>query len=445
MFAKSKKFLQVALSASFLFFLNGTTFSVVEETGKPNEHALMYEEVRQLISDRYIDQTFNRQDLDIWSLERRYKDHIKTYQDSEVAIETMLFSLGDRYTRFLNKKEFEEEIQAIKAELTGIGVQIGLNEENQVIVIAPIQGTPGFKAGLLPKDRILEVDGSSTQGLSVEEVANKIRGKIDTKVTLLIKREGKKAKPQKVEIIRAKIKINSIPEGHDQKLEKDICYIHLTTFIAEDTALEFSKKLKKLEPCKGLILDLRNNPGGLLENAILISGIFLEKREKVVSIVDRSGYIVKTHYAKKTNRLPKFTNSVVVLVNAGSASASEILSGALKDNQRALLVGEKTFGKGLVQEIKSLKNKKGGLNITTHSYLTPGGHDIHELGIEPDYVVKVEDNRKEGPWFINLEEVLKIIKEDKPNLLDKTSSDKQLLKAFRLIKQEIKKLEKQKN
>jgi len=422
----------VILMICFSVFILGKA-SQAEEIKKKkaglNEHALMYEEVRKLISELYIDQDFNHQDLEIWSLNRRYKDKIKTYQDSEVAIETMLSSLGDRYTRFLNKKEFKEEIQAIKAELTGIGVQIGLNKEDQVIVISPIQGTPGFKAGLLPRDRILEVDGDSTKGLSVEEVANKIRGKIDTKVELLIKRGEEKEK--KVKITRAKIKIDSIPEGHHRKLGKQVCYIHLTTFIAQDAALEFSKKLKALEPCKGLVLDLRNNPGGLLENAVLISGIFLEEKQKVVSIVDRSGYIVKTHRVTKKNLLPKFTNKVVVLVNGNSASASEIFSGALRDNGRAPLVGETTFGKGLVQQIESLEKDRGGLNVTTHKYYTPGYHDIHKLGIEPDYLVKVEKPEEEGPWFIYLDKIA-----DKNLELLKTN-DKQLLKAIKLIEKEI--------
>ncbi len=388
----------------------------------------LYEFVRSIVDQYYLDPNYNNQDLSIWSLDRRYKGKINTYDDSKKAIQTMLASLGDRYTRFLDKDEYKDELQAIDAKLPGIGIQIGLDKSQKIVVIAPIQGTPAFKAGLMPKDEILEVDGTSTKGLSIEEVANKIRGTPGTNVKLLVLRGDQK---KEYSITRAEIKMEAIPEGQAKKVNENICYIHLSTFISHDAAKEFSDKLTQLGNCPGLIVDLRNNPGGLLDNAISIANIFLDNNLDIVSTVDRDGYV----FTKTTDdkRLANYKGKLIVLVNEGSASASEILSGALKDHGRAILVGEKTFGKGLVQLVRDLPDGSG-LNITTAKYLTPNGTDIHKIGIQPNYKVKLtEENlkNKEGPWFIEYDNII----DSKVDFMK--TKDLQLAKAIEVMNKEL--------
>ncbi|MDX1920861.1 MAG: S41 family peptidase [Candidatus Caenarcaniphilales bacterium] len=392
---------------------------------KPDE---LYELVRLIVDQNFLDANYNNQDLAIWSLDRRYKGKIKTYEDSKKAIQTMLASLGDRYTRFLDKDEYKDELQAIDAKLPGIGIQIGLDKSQKIVVIAPIQGTPAFKSGLMPKDEILEVDGTSTKGLSIEEVANKIRGTPGTNVKLVVLRGDAK---KEFSITRAEIKIEAIPEGQSKKLNENICYIHLSTFISHNASTEFADKLKQLGDCPGLIMDLRNNPGGLLDNAINIANIFLEDGLDIVSTVDRDSYVATKSTSK--NRLFEYKGKLVVLTNEGSASASEILSGALKDNGRAILVGEKTFGKGLVQLVRDLPDGSG-INITTAKYLTPNGTDINKIGIQPNYKVKLSKEDlidKKGPWFIDFDNIVD------PDKALANTKDLQLLKAINVINSEL--------
>jgi len=422
----NRLFVTIFLSVSLILAcFQGPGFSRVQRDIQPDE---LYELVRLIIEQNYLDPTFNNQDLAIWSLDRRYKDKIKTFDDSKKAIQTMLTSLGDRYTRYLDKQEYKDELQAIDAKLPGIGIQIGLDKAQKIVIIAPIQGTPAFKAGLMPKDEILEVDGTSTKGLSIEEVASKIRGTPGTAVKLLILRGSEK---KEYSIQRAEIKMEAIPEGQATKVGEKICYIHLSTFISHDAAKEFAEKLSALGNCPGLILDLRNNPGGLLDNAISIANMFLDDGLDIVSTVDRDGYVTTKSTGDK--RQLKYKGELVVLVNEGSASASEILSGALKDHGRAALVGEKTFGKGLVQLVRDLPDGSG-INITTNKYLTPNGTDINKIGIQPNYKVPLsEDNLKDkaGPWFIEFDNIINTNQD-----LAK-SKDIQLLKAIEIMNREL--------
>lgn len=384
----------------------------------------LYEIVRKLIKTNFLDKTYNGQDIELWSFDKRYAKQVKDYDDVTKAIQTMLVSLDDRYTRYLDRKQYKEELEAINAKLFGIGIQIGLDKQSKVIVIAPIQDSPAFEAGFLPKDEILQIDGESIKGLSIEEVAGKIRGLPGTEVKILIQR-GNEQKTFTVK--RAEIHVESIPEGHYAKLSDDICYIHLTSFIAQDASQEFVNKMKQMGTCPGIIVDLRNNPGGLLDNAISISSIFLRQGRDVVSTVDRDGYVQTT----KTDKDPKVTyydSKLIVLVNVGSASASEIMSGALKDNARAVLVGDTTFGKGLVQIVKDLPDGSG-INITAAKYLTPNGNDIHQIGIEPNYKVELNDEdikADKGPWFSVYDNLI----DDKRDM----SKDKQLTKAKQILR-----------
>lgn len=397
-----------------------TTPSQAEANIGPDE---LYQKVWELIKKDYVDQTYNSQDWNIWK--DRYKGKLQTLDDSHKAIETMLASLGDRYTRFLSKKDFDDEKQAINAKLTGIGIQIGLDKSQRLIVIAPIEGTPAAKAGLMPSDEITEINGESTKGISVEEAASQIKGPVGTQVTLTIAR-GKDS--LKKVITRAEIPIKAIAKGHAKIIKTNIAYIRLNSFISQEATKEMKEAMKQLEKANGLIIDLRDNPGGLLTNAIEISDMFLEDGV-IVSTVDRDGYIQSvTADNKVTSSKP-----VVILVNENSASASEIFSGALKDNQRAKIVGSKTFGKGLVQGINKLDDGSG-VNVTIAKYLTPAKVDINQLGIKPDYEVKltIDDYKaSKGPWFSD------------PNQLPsrrnpEDGKDLQLVKGIEILKEMIK-------
>ena len=342
----------------------------------------LYDEVWRLVFSKYVDQTNNGQQWTKWR--HKYDNKLLTDDDAYVAIDTMLASLNDPYTRFLPPAEFEEEGSAISGTLKGIGVQISV-KDGKLLVIAPIEDTPAAKAGLKENDYILEINGKSTKGMTVKDAADNIRGEEGTYVKLLVRRAG----VDKVyEIQRTEIKLKAISTTPPMKIALDnrIGYIRLSTFMNKGTTAEFANALLKLNNKDGYIIDLRSNPGGLLTNAIFISDMLLNGGT-IVSTVDRDGY----KEATKASRKVSTNKPIVVLINGGSASASEILSGALKDNGRATLVGEKTFGKGLVQEINKLQGGSG-LNITTQKYLTPNGTDIHKKGITPDYTVKLTED-----------------------------------------------------
>lgn len=342
----------------------------------------LYDNVWRLVNTKYVDQTDNQQNWSDWR--HKYDSYINTDEDSYVAIETMLSSLDDPYTKFLDPKEFAEETSSIKGSLKGIGIQIA-TKDGKLMVIAPIEDSPAEKAGILADDEVLEINGESTKGLSIDKAADKIRGEEGTTVKLLIKRKD----AVKTYIITRKeieLKAVSTKVPNNVKLNDDIGYVRLSTFISKNAAKEFEDILNKNSDKKGFIVDLRSNPGGLLTNAIYIANLLLPNGI-IVSTVDRDGY-------KETQRClghPITKKPLVILINKGSASASEILSGALKDNKRAVLIGEKSFGKGLVQEINRLPNDSG-VNITIQKYLTPNGTDINKKGIDPDITVTLSDD-----------------------------------------------------
>lgn len=385
----------IIINFVFLIFMGGIQSSFA---ATPQQ---LYDEVWRLINLKYVDQTDNSQDWNIWR--HRYDKQMKTKEDAYVAIDTMLASLNDPYTRFLDPKEFAEETSSIKGSLQGIGIQIGMKDGN-LVVIAPIEGSPAEKAGIITDDLILEIDGVSTKGITIDKAADRIRGNAGTEVTLLIKR--KDVEPKKYTITRAEIEIKSVSlkTPIETQIPDCIQYIRLSSFISKNASSEVLNILKKTSSTKkGYILDLRSNPGGLLSNAILISDMFLQGGG-IVSTVDRYGYKDTTKAAKM-----RITNKpLVVLVNKGSASASEIFSGAMKDNCRAILVGEQTFGKGLVQEINRLSDE-AGLNVTIQRYLTPSGTDIHKKGISPDVTVKLTANDIKNNNDVQLKEAIKIL------------------------------------
>ena len=360
----------------------------------------LYDNVWRLINSKFVDQSNNQQNWAKWR--HKYDNQIRTNEDAYVAINTMVASLNDPYTKFLDPKEFADETSSIKGSLKGIGIQIGV-KDGKLMVIAPIEDTPAERAGLQADDEILEIDGVSTKGITVDKAADKIRGKEGTQVTLLVKR--KDVAPKTYTITRAEIEIKSISQKlpTDMTIPNDFWYIRLSSFISRNAATEFGNILNTNRNKKGFIIDLRSNPGGLLTNAIYISDMFLDGGT-IVSTVDRDGY-------KETQRASAgvYTKKpVVVLINKGSASASEIFSGAMKDNHRAVIIGEQSFGKGLVQEINKLPYESG-INITIQKYLTPNGTDINKKGITPDIVVKLTEDDVKNKNDLQLKKAVEVL------------------------------------
>lgn len=364
--------------------------------------ASLYDDVWKLINTRFVDVSKNGQDWNIWR--NRYDDVIKTDDDAFVAIDTMLASLNDRYTRFLNPDEFAEEGRSIKATLFGIGIQIG-NREDKLVIIAPIEDTPAARAGLMADDEILKINDVQAKGMDVKSAADLIRGEKGTIVTLLIRR---KDKPDSIYgVMRDEIKLKAVSEKPplDTPIPGHIGYIKIGTFLSSNAAFEMRNALKALSSKEGYIIDLRSNPGGLLSNAISIADFFLDGGA-IVSTVDRDGYKeVRRASARQLTDKP-----LVVLIDKGSASASEILSGALRDNNRAILVGQTSFGKGLVQEINQLP-QGAGINITTQRYLTPNDTDINKTGIVPDIVVELKEEDIKAKHDKQLEQALAAMQE----------------------------------
>jgi len=310
------------------------------------------------------------------------------------AIKGMLNSLGDPYTRFVEPKSFDEMKVRMKGEFFGVGIHIGMRND-QLTVISPIAGTPADKARLKPMDTILKIDGKATEGISLEESVNMIRGLRGTPVVLTILRKGEKL-PFDVSINRDRIEIKAVDKV--EVLRPNIGYIRLNTFESQKATEEVSDALDELaqKNIRGLVLDLRNNGGGLLKNAIQIAGLFISRGD-VVHTVNRDGQR-KTEYVYGKAR---FTQPMVVLINEGSASASEILAGAIKDNKRGELVGMHSFGKASVQRVINLPDKSAVL-LTIAKYLTPNGTDITAKGITVNIEVQIPtaniDRAKAPDW-----------------------------------------------
>lgn len=371
----------------------------------------LVDEVWQIINRQYLDATFNQVD---W---RAIRDQYlsKTYTSKEEAyqaIDEMLKQLDDPYTRFMKPEEFRSLQIDTSGELTGVGIQIALDEEtNELVVIAPIEDTPAFEAGILARDIIVEIDGRSTEGMELNEAVSLIRGRPGTQVNLKIQRGEQRLE---FEITRAEIEIHPVRARVEVTDEAEVGYIRLNQFSA-NAAKEMKATIEDFESqgVDGYILDLRSNPGGLLYSSIEIARMWLDEGT-IVSTVDRQGEVDR----QQANNRALTNAPLVVLIDGGSASASEILSGALQDHNRAVLVGTKTFGKGLVQSVRGLGDGSG-LAVTIAKYLTPDGRDINEEGIVPDVELELteeqrkalQDNRsqigtKDDPQFVKGLEIL---------------------------------------
>ncbi|OIO44935.1 MAG: S41 family peptidase [Candidatus Nealsonbacteria bacterium CG_4_10_14_0_8_um_filter_35_10] len=326
-----------------------------------------------------------------------------TQKMTEGAISGMVKSLGDPYTSFFNPQETKEFFEEAQGTFEGIGIEIDKKKE-ELVVIAPLEGTPAERAGIRAGDKILKIDDKETVDLSLEEAVKLIRGPKGTEVKLTISR-GDWKEPKEFKISRALIKIPSLKW---ELKEDDIVYLKLYQFF-DRTGDDFRKSAIEIlnSPAKKIILDLRNNPGGYLEVAREISGWFL-KRGDIVVIEDFGPGKEKNEYKADGNE--KFLDyPIVVLINQGSASASEILAGALRDNRNVLLIGEKSFGKGSIQELEELRGGSS-LKITIANWLTPKGQLITDKGLEPDIKVEMSEEDYEQDRDPQLEKALEVIK-----------------------------------
>lgn len=312
------------------------------------------------------------------------------------AIKGMISALNDPFSRFLDEESFSELKEETTGKFVGVGVEISVRE-GEIVIISPIEGSPAMKAGLRAGDIISRVNTVEIKDKSISEIVKMIRGLPNTTVSLTVVREGFD-EPLTFEIERAPIKIETV--HHDILKQYNVGYLKVKTFSA-DTEKEIEKSLKDFSKhnISRIIVDLRWNPGGLLEKSISISEFFLDKGKLIVSTRGREGSAnVKEYFSEKN---PLYRGKLVVLVNKGSASASEIFSGAMKDNRRAVLVGEKTFGKGSVQKFFNL-NENIGVTLTIARYYTPSGVSIHGTGITPDHVVPAESFSEADRKNVNL-------------------------------------------
>jgi len=314
-------------------------------------------------------------------IKRNYVEEPDTKELIQGAIRGMVQSL-DPHSSFMAERAFKEMSMDIKGEFQGVGIQIGIKNA-QLTIIAPIEGTPGDRAGLAAGDKILKINDEWTKDLTIEEAVDKMRGPKNTQVRLYILREGWD-KPKEFAITRDVIKVQSVKK---KMLEGDIGYVKITQFQGQ-TGVELEKALKELEAkgMKKLVLDLRNNPGGILDASVDVSGLFMPKDKLVVYLQGRKTADRKD-YLTLGDETPR-EYPVVILVNTGSASASEIVAGALQDSHRALIIGAQTFGKGSVQTVFTLDGGTG-LRLTTAKYYTPSGRSIQNVGITPDIEVKL--------------------------------------------------------
>ncbi|MEO0925068.1 MAG: carboxyl-terminal processing protease CtpA [Cyanobacteria bacterium J06643_13] len=337
----------------------------------------------RIVNQSYLDETHNHQNW--WKLREKYvKKPLRDRDETYSAIEEMLATLDDPFTRLLRPEQYNSLQVNTSGELSGVGLQINVNPETKLIeVISPLAGSPAEAAGIQPKDSILEIDGVDAKKITLDEAASMMRGVTGTTVSIRIQSGmDKAAEPRNVEIIRDRISLNPVYTALDTNTDKKVGYVRLNQFSA-NAAKEIAHGVSDLEKqgAEAYILDLRNNPGGLLQAGVEIARMWLDNGT-IVYTVNRQGALGSFD----SNSEVLTSDPMVVLVNQGTASASEILAGALQDNGRALLVGEKTFGKGLIQSLFELPDG-AGLAVTVAKYETPNHTDINKLGIMPDDVI----------------------------------------------------------
>ncbi|HHW57246.1 MAG TPA: S41 family peptidase [Clostridia bacterium] len=390
------------LLAVLLIITNITTFIIANtvSVALPNGKVIVSREEYQLLKEYH--KLFDIEKI----LKNRYVDEVQGSVLVEGAMKGMTNSLGDPYTVYMNKKEFSDFMTQTTGSYGGIGIVVAVDKDDHIVVVSPIKNTPGERAGIKSGDIIVEVNGKKVSGKNLEEAVSMMRGPQGTQVTITIMRDGKTFTKT---IIREIIKLETV---YDEMLPDKIGYIKITMF-DQSTYKDFKAALDRLKSqgIKGLIIDLRDNPGGLLEECVNIGNLLLPKGV----IVTTKGRADNQEYYSKG---PGLGLPLAVLVNKGSASASEILAGAIKDRKVGVLVGTTTFGKGLVQSIADFGDGTG-LKYTIARYYTPDGTNIQGKGIDPNYVVEL-------PKDYTLK--------DTPDLKE----DTQLIKAYEIVKSEIK-------
>lgn len=386
--------LALAFFALLCVWFSGCKFSFLGPETEADKAKALYEEAWQLVANDYVDDSYNGQHWEKWR--HLYEGKLQTLDDAYVGIETMLASLNDPYSRFLKPQKADEQNLDIDSKLSGVGIQIA-PKDNIIVVITPVEDSPAEKAGVKPLDKVLAVNGHSTLNMDIDSVVKRIRGPKGTNVTLTMAR-GKRQ--FNLTLTRQEIVIKRV---FGQPVNKDIGYIRLSSFISEDLPEEIEAKLAAQKNTKAMILDLRGNSGGLFPNALTVVQLFMDKG-KIVGVSNRN----QPKRWFEANNHAAYKGPLVVLIDPGTASASEIVSGALKDNHRAVLIGETTFGKGLVQKINPLQDGSE-LNLTVSKYYTPAGTDINKKGIPPNIEVPftltdfkaLRDPQKEAAvWYL---------------------------------------------
>ena len=430
---KKKSIILFATTFSGIFFNNFADATVLN-----NGYKEVIDHVWQIVYRDFLDSS-GKFDKSNWIelrkdfLSRKYSNSNQAYD----AIRDMLLNLEDPYTRFLDPKEFNQMRIDTSGELTGVGIQITKDKESDfLLIVSPIEGTPAYDAGIKAEDKILSIDDISTKGMNIEDAVKLIRGQRGTEVKLEILRGSKSffevLLREKIELKSVVSKVNQTKNGYL------IGYIRIKQFNA-NASKETRDAIEDLETKKvlGYVLDLRGNPGGLLESSIDISRHFINSGI-IVSTLSKDGLqeISRGNGQALTNK------PLVVLVDEGSASASEIVSGAIKDNKRGKLVGKKTFGKGLVQSMRTLVDGSG-LTVTVAKYLTPNGTDINKSGILPDIEVKMNINpilpneigtRRDNQYRVAEKELINLIKRN--NEISQFDPSNQNLDAFLISNKE---------
>ncbi|MBF2028888.1 MAG: PDZ domain-containing protein [Oscillatoriales cyanobacterium C42_A2020_001] len=374
-----------AVAATAAITLFGPGLGRVRAALQDSPKALL-DEAWQIVNREYVDETFNRVN---WQAERQVllDKSYSSRQEAYAALRKSLEKLDDPYTRFMDPKQYEALSSQTAGEVSGVGIRLEVNEKTKALtVVEPIENSPAIRAGIQSGDHILSINGKSTKGMSVEDASNLIRGEVGTKVSLEIRRA---ATPSSftVSLMRARIELPTVRYSLKQEGNNRIGYIRLNEFSAH-AAEQMRRAIQELSTQKvsGFVLDLRGNPGGLLQASIEISRMWMDQGA-IVRTVDRRGRDEQVS-ANQTalTKLP-----LVVLVDGNSASSSEILTGALKDNGRATIVGSQTFGKALVQSVHNLADGSG-LAVTIAHYYTPKGTDISHKGIDPDVKIDLTES-----------------------------------------------------
>lgn len=388
-FSSVSQLVNAKLSRTFKLVTALTVSSVIlSQTTAPATATLedspknVVDEVWQIVNSEFVDRGFNHVD---WKLQRQelLKKEYSSQKNAYQAIRQSLKTLGDPYTRFLDPDEYAELSSQTSGELSGIGIQLGINQEtSKLTVIEPIPNSPAIEAGLEAGDQIVSIDGKSTELMSLEQASAEIKGEVGTEVLLEISRQNE---PKfEVAIARAQIELPSVSYTLKQEQDSKVGYIKLDEF-SSHAAEQMEKAIADLsqKEASGFILDLRGNPGGLLFSSVEIARMWMEKGAIVSTIDSKGGNEKFSANGRALTDLP-----LVVLVDGYSASASEILAGALKENQRAKVVGSRTYGKGTVQSVHSLSDGSG-LAVTIARYYPPSGMDINKKGIAPDIQVNL--------------------------------------------------------